>query len=73
MVRSRSLAGRACLLVVGMIPMALSGCASDRMGRSGPDGTNVVRRPIYEEDAQRLFYLGGYAGASYGRSAVPGR
>jgi len=74
MFRTTSLAGRTRLLGLSLlVAPVLTGCSSDRMVRPQPDTTNVVRRPVYDVEGERPFYLGGYAGANYNRSAIPGQ
>jgi hypothetical protein len=74
MFRTTAPAGRTRLWALSMLlAPALAGCSSDRTVRTPPDTTNVVRRPIYDVEGERPFYLGGYAGANYDRSALPGR
>ncbi len=72
MPRTAWIAGRVCLigLALGLAP-ALAGCSSDRAYRSQTDTTNVVRRPVYDSDGSKNYYLGGYAGANYDYGARP--
>jgi hypothetical protein len=74
MLRTTSRAGFTRLLGLSLLlAPVLTGCSSHHMVRPQPDTTNVVQRPVYEVEGTRPFYLGGYAGASYDRSAIPGR
>ena len=57
---------RAGLLALSLLPaLALAGCSSDRLARTGSDITNTVLRPIYGQGEEKTVYLGGYAGANY--------
>ncbi len=74
MFRTASLAGRTRLLGLSLLlAPALAGCSSDRMVRPEPDTTYVAQRPTYAVEGTKPLYLGGYAGATYHPSAIPGR
>ena len=54
MSRTASLAGRVCLIGLGLaVGPLVAGCSSDRSYRPQPDTTNVVHRPIYGTDGDQ--------------------